>query len=421
MLGLRLSPSRTLVTSFNPKTTTGSQYQASQSGEDTYFEEGDWVLCVTSSSSSNGGASWVGCALSNGEIQVYDQAKLHPLQTYRHKGLVTDLVQDVSDQNALIASAADGTVTIFDIRQANNPAFEVMMPRSEEALSVSMGFDGKVAAVGTHKAKIHFFDIRGGQSILGTFNQAHTDEITRVRFQTLKGSFGATTTTTPLLVSAAEDGLACVFDTSQPSEEAAIQNILTVQSPIREIGFFGPQSEALYCLTGSESLLLYHKDDAVCRKDYGLNTRLLLNHQMNAAFPQNNASIVPIDYLVDCHWDSTLQELQLLAGSANGDAGVFRVEEQGLMFKHRLEGGHRGVIRAWNTLSSNTFLTVGEDARLCEWNRMSFPSSAGVPKAPEVIVSQTASNNKRWNSGPLARAGGGKMRRARSRMAASPY
>lgn len=427
-----LSPSRTLVTSFNPKTTTTSQLQASQhENNDEYFEQGDWVLCVTSSN-GNDGCPWVGCALSNGEIQVYDQTRLHQLQTYNHDSLITDLVRDVSNPHALIASAADGTVAIYDIRQSNRSACLVKLPRAEEeALTVSMGFDGGIAAVGTNKAKIHFFDVRGTRSLLGTYNQVHTNEITRVRFQTLTAPGNmSTTSSTPILLSAAEDGLACIYDTRQPLEEAAIQNVLAVQSPIREAGFYGPQSEAIYCMTGSESLLLYHKDDSVCKKDCGLNLRQCLSQQLASALPPGNgkSSIAPIEYLVDCHWDVARQELRMLAGSANGDAGVYRVGEQGITFLNRLHGGHRGVVRAWNEISTNVFVTVGEDARMCEWNRVSslFGTGAGASQMsasrverPEILVASTAA--KRRSAAPLSRPGGGKMRRPRSRMSTSPY
>jgi WD40 repeat protein len=434
MHGSILSPSRTLVTSFNPKTTTASQLKAnSQHGESSdYFEDGDWVLCVTSCSDTSGGSPWIGCALSNGEIQVYDQTRLLSLQTFHHDALVTDLVRDVSNPHHLVASAADGTVTIFDVRQSNQRACQVKLPRpEEEALSVSVGFDGAIAAVGSNKAKVHFFDIRDTRSVLGTYNQAHTNEITRVRFQTIS-SPGAMTTTTPILVSAAEDGLACVYDTSQASEEAAIQNILAVQSPIREIGFFGPQSDAIYCLTGSENLMLYHKDDSVCRKDFGPNLRSVLSQQLSSLTP-SNGSPASIDYLVDCHWDTARQELQLLAGNAQGEAAVYQVGEQGLCLQNRLQGGHRGVVRAWNALSTSVFVTVGEDARMCEWNRVlhavgggsghvpsSLLLSAPQSKPTEIVMSNAA--RKRINTRPLSRpGGGGKTRRPRSRMTASPY
>jgi len=434
-----LSPSRTVVTSFNPKTTTASQLlqPTRVQGNDTgYFEEGDWVLCVTSSPR---GCSqpWLACGLSNGEIQVYDQTRLHGLQTYHHDAaLITDLVNDVSNPHALIASASDGTVTIFDIRQAqhHHPACQTKLPRrDEEALSVSMGFEGSLAAVGTNKAKIHFFDVRHAAGILGSYHQAHTDEITRVRFQTTPSTTMSTTTST--LVSAGEDGLVVVYDTSQPSEESAIQNVLSVQSAVREVGFFGPQSDGIYCLTGSESLLLYHKDESVCRKDFGLNLRNDLMHQVWGSVANdininnhNTASLTPIEYLVDCYWDGDRNELQLLAGNAQGDCVMYNVGPEGIHVRNRLRGGHRGVVRAWNHLSSNhMFVTVGEDARLCEWNQTPPVNGVGRPSIqaqqppPAVLMASTAAAKKRKDPDPLSLPGGGKMRRPKSRMTARPY
>jgi len=440
-----ISASRTLVTSFNPKTTTASQLNSKLPGQDAdFFEEGDWVLCVTSSPQNNPQA-WVACGLSNGEIQVYDQNTLHGIQVYSHDALITDMVNDVSNPNALASTAADGTLTIYDIRQAHQPALQAKLPRpEEEALTAAIGFNGGIAAVGTNKAKIHFFDVRNAAGILGSYNQSHTDEITRVRFKP-----SMTTMTTSTLVSAGEDGLVVVYDTSQPSEEAAIQNILSVQSPVREVGFFGPQFDGIFCLTGSESLLLYHKDESVCRQDFGPNLRDVLSHQIpnnNGGYgtmtPQinNQGNPMPIEYLVDCHWDNYRQELQLLAGNTRGDCVMYNVGNEGIRFRNRLQGGHRGVIRAWNHLSSDVFVTVGEDARLCEWNQMQTNSSIlGVGESshsgttpwvpPTILMGNTTSTTierKRKDRSPGQQpspqgGGGGKMRRARSRMSSRPY
>lgn len=216
---------------------------------------------------------------------------------------------------------------------------------------------------------------------------------------------------TPILVSASEDGLACVFDTTQPSEETALQNVLSVQSPIREVGFFGPQSDAIYCLTGDETLKLFHKDNSVCQKDFGQQLRPYLSSK----FPSDPNSAFSIDYLVDCQWDYSRQELLLLAGNANGDSGLFQVTEQDIALVSNLRGGHRGVIRSWIPLTPSVFVTVGEDARMCEWNRLSQQIKDGR-KATEIIV---ASSRKRTGVEP--KAGGGKIRRPRSRLTQRPY
>jgi WD repeat-containing protein 89 len=391
-----LTANRTIVTSFNPKTTTASE------GVGDYFEDGDWVLSVT------GGHKWVACALSNGEVQVYDQERMHRVQTYRHpeNALVTDLVADGSSTNSstLVSTATDGTINIFDVRQSQCAC---QLRCQEQALSASIGFDGNLAAVGTNKAKIHFYDIRNSRSLLGTYSQSHTQEVTQVRFQT-KTSFGATATT-PVLVSAGEDGLVCVFDTSQPSEETALQNVLPVQSPIRKVGFFGPQAESIYCLTGDESLKLYTLRESACKLDFGLQLR---DYLTRLYAPQS----APIDYLVDCFWNQQRQELLLFAGNKSGDTGIFNVREIDITLCHRLTGGHRGVVRAVSALSNNDiFVTAGEDARLCEWNRMGRPVSAQVAHAVQVPVPPLGTGS------PLVRTGRKMKQRQRGKISASPY
>lgn len=425
-----LSPCRTVVTSFNPKRSRQDQCPVGLYGGE-YFDGGDWVLSVA----ANEDFHRVACALSNGEVQIYDKKTLHLIHTYqRDDSLITEMTFETFDANLLAATASDGSLTLYDIRQPTNPAIEIknMLRPDEETLSLSMGFDGKIAAVGSSKGKIHFFDIRDKRCILGTYSQAHTNEVTRVRFQSFSspslGSSCINRNTSPVLVSGSEDGLACVFDTSRTTEESAITNILTVQSSVREIDFFGPNSDAIYCLTGSESLRLYHKDDASCRKDFGPQFRECLGHQIEShernsiahSRPSSSKSgdVCSMEYLVDCHWDIERQELSMLAGSSKGDGAVFRISEQGVSPICHLRGGHRGVIRAWSSnFSRSSFFTVGEDARMCEWKD---DSSLGASTDGNINRNQIIVARKR-QGGPIARVGGGKLRKPRSRMSSSPY
>ena len=341
---LSLSPSRTIVTNFSSTSTSSGGVQDS-------YEEGGWVL------SSCSGSSWLGCALTNGVVQVYDQERLQPIQSYNaphgdHQ--ITDLSSDAF--NALASSSNNGSVCIYDVRQVA-PALTFNLPKNEQALSVALGYRGVLAAVGSSKAQIHFHDMRTGGTLLGSYVDAHTDDVTRVRFQpsTNPGE------TTSFLISASEDGLACIFDTSKPSEEAALQGVLNVQSPLREAGFFGPNFEGVYCLTGSESLSVWHHDTAQRICDFGLNLRSDLTDLAHAQ----------VDYLVDCYWNTSKEQLLLLAGSHDGDGTVFQVEAGKITPLCKLQGGHRGDIRSWSHTQNDTvFATVGEDARLCEWNQL---------------------------------------------------
>jgi WD repeat-containing protein 89 len=392
------------------------------------------VLCVAARPGSS-----VACALSNGEVQLYDQHTMHLLHTYERNCLVTEMTFETFREHVLATSNNDGSLMLYDIRQRpkqqQHPALELknMMRPEEEALTLSVGFDGNVAAVGSSKGKIHFFDLRANQGILGSYKQVHTDEVTRVRFQG-SGS-GSTRTTTSILVSGSEDGLACIFDTSQPTEESAVANILPVQAPIRELGFFGPNADAIYCLTGSESMQLYHKDESMCRKDFGMQFRDYLNHKLvqyqqgTKQLPITKSTLSPMEYLVDCRWDSAQQKLLLLAGSAKGDAALFQVGDHGVTPQHYLHGGHRGVIRAWHSnndasmssSSSSSFLTVGEDARMCEWSLLSTSDLGRVSSRLPQQVIEPNNGRKRSGSTMHREAGGGKLRRPRSRLTTLPY
>lgn len=379
----QLSPCRTVVTNFGTTTTT------TPTDHDTPFDQAIWVLGVAVSQ------EWVACGLSNGDVSVYNQERLELIRTYQklpgEARSCTDLTS--CGPNLLGASSANGRVCVVDVRQPS-PALTFNVPQNEEALSVSLGYDGVLAAVGSSKPLVHFHDIRQNGSLLGTYHDAHTEEVTRVRFQTPQSS---------VLMSASEDGLACIFDTSKPSEEAALSSVLNVQTPLREVDFFGPSLEGVYCLTGSETLSVWHHESAQRICDFGHDVRQKLS---------TLAQGTNVDYLVDCKWDTSRQELSLLAGNHSGDAYMYRVDAGALSLSHVLRGGHRGDVRAWCQLSrSDLFVTVGEDARMCEWNRLGSPSNlfspdiGGAKKAPIF----TPPN------------GGGPSRRQKSKKNTSPY
>jgi hypothetical protein len=324
-----------------------------------------------------------------------------------------DLVGVVSNTNSIVARA--------------------QLPGFGAALSVSLGYDGYLCAVGSNKARVHFFDLRSPHQLLGTYVDAHTDEVTQVKF----GSGGSNTNT---LLTASEDGLVCLFDTTQPTEESALRSVLNIGAPCRKVGFCGPDLNTIYCLTGSESVSFWNADSATCVLNFGAATRQLLSQATTAAHTGASDdggynTTMSVDYLVDAHWDASSQELVLLAGtvgsnttadaassssSSIGDTALFRLaatnnsdhhsrrreyipqqhqqqqqqfegrhhcigdyldhpyapshqhqQQQQQQFEvcHVLRGGHRGVVRGWCSLSQSVMVTAGEDARLCEWNR----------------------------------------------------
>jgi WD40 repeat protein len=434
-----LSPSRTVVTSFTPRKPSlpDNSVTPAPAPAAAAFEEGDWVLRTTADTAS----VTVSCALSNGEVQVYDQSRLHRVHTFQGRNDIgtntnTAVINDLicGPQHTIVTAGSDSQIIVWDLRQGT-AALRTSIPAGQSALSVSVGFDGYLAAVASNKAQIHFMDLRqapggggggGGRSgtnnsannVLGSYVDSHTDEVTQVHFQP----------GTSVLLSGAEDGLACIFDTTQPTEEMALKSVMNVGTPLRHVGFCGASLDSIYCLTGSETASLWHWDSAVCQQDFGGN---LLRERLVQPFGNKLA----IDYLVDAHWDVQSQELLMMTGSATGDAALFRLTERSPNFEpcHALTNGHRGVVRSWSPLSSSSVLiTAGEDARLCEWNRLGPQAEqqapAGTVSTPSASSSGLDMDMNMNSSTSFSRSlaptpgGGGPVRpQKRQKQSAHPY
>jgi WD40 repeat protein len=310
-------------------------------------------------------------------------------------GIVTDMTATVSHNSGttnslLVTSGTDGRVCLLDVRQKESPVWSCSLPRvpQEQPLSVAVGYQGQLLAAGSSKSQIHFYDIRQTSSAatstsapLGSYVDAHTEEVTKVRFQPVNDSGNGSST---LLATASEDGLVCTFDTSQPSEEMALKSVMNIQSPVRQVQFFGPNYEGLCCLTGSETMSVWHHDAAQRIHDYcGHDLRQQLQLQLTSSVMDNvmkSNELYSVEYLVDCHWHTGGGgKLLLLTGNQWGNSAMVQVDAGGTMQPIRsLQNGHKGVIRGWcpisvksgtNDSSGNmmTLVTVGEDARLCEW------------------------------------------------------
>lgn len=407
-----IRPNRTVVTSF----VTHSTPSASSS-----YDDGNYVLHVTNTKPQST-KQLLSCALSNQSVLTYDREtlkKVHSIENCHHQAISDLTFTQIQNTPMVVTSSLDGTVKIFDLRA--NPilnekgvaqaAFVMKVP-DHQALSVSIGYNGNLSAVGSSKGHVHFFDLRNISSApqigmnddvttpLGTYVDAHTEEVTRVRFQNVVGSNGYDTT--PLLVTAGEDGLACIHDTSQPSEEAALRSVLNVQSPLRDINFFGPSLEGIYCLTGSETMSVWHHDSAQRMSDYG-DIRNMLS---------TNAGI-EINYLVGCHWDGS--ELNLIAGNTQGDCAMFQVEANSISVKRLLKGGHKSSCIRDFVVSplDRSIVTAGEDSRLCEWKLIK-----PINTTPNLNVRASYSSEKESIN---PKEGGGRIKKQKSKKSHAPY
>jgi len=259
---------------------------------------------------------------------------------------------------------------------------------NEQALSVSVGYGGTLVAVGTNKARISFFDLRYNNSqgsprpsgaLMGSYVDAHTDEVTQVTFQTIESK--------TVLATASEDGLVAIHDPSQPSEEDALLSVLNIGAPLRNVGFFGPCLEGMYALTGSETMSVHHWDSAQTVSHVGGGgLRGLLSDAVAADSGRIGDGGNAIDYLVGCAWAQVSTEasspaLHLVAGNSKGDGYLFRMDADQITPVIHLKGGHRGCIRDFCWIDSPSggkrLITGGEDARLCEWDLSGTAVAAG--------------------------------------------
>lgn len=405
----QLSPNRTVVTSFTATNTNS-------------LDDGNYVvhLCSNDKSANKPHMPVLTCALTNRSIHSYSNETLQKVHSIDqgHAAAITDLSHSSSGNGSsdgtplVVSSSEDGYVRLFDLRaHGGAAALQILLPKKEQALTASLGYGGVLAAVGGGKGNIHFYDLRntaGSSSLanpLGTYVDAHTDEVTRVRFQP---NVHDPSTTTPLLVSASEDGLVCIHDTSQPSEDKALKSVLNIQSPLREVGFFGPCMEGVYCLTGNESVSVWHHESAQPLCNFGDNVRDVLSGM-------TSGGMAPIQYLVGCFWDGL--DLNLVAGDGKADVGIFRVDPSGSMNLRRiLSGGHVGCIRGFVQsplpFERSVIVTGGEDSRLCEWKISPEKKSNGTTGKENYSLS---------SNDATPRVGGGRIKRSKKKKGFNPY
>lgn len=408
MKNLMSKPNRTIIASFASALSDSDNLEAINT-----FEEGHYVLHVACASGTNQ-RSPLSCALSDRSIQSYDRETLKHIHTIKdaHSKRITDLTQssvassgDTNDCPLIVSSSEDRLVKIFDLRMKGTQPAVCLGLAKEEALSVSIGYGGSLAAVGGSKGQIHFYDLRNisGSNIyapLGSYVDAHTEEVTKVRFQNANNGSNDTTS---IMVTASEDGLVNIFDTSQPSEELALKSVMNIQSPLREVGFFGPSLEGIFCLTGSETFSVWHYDSAQRIVDFG-DMRTMLSANSN----------IPIHYMIGCHWDG--RDLNLLSGNTNGDCAMFKVDVGNISLKQILTGGHKSSIRSFTALNNNVIITGGEDSRMCEWN---VNKSNNAPNMSPGI-SRMATEASVSESNP-PQVGGGAIRRHKKKTEHRPY
>jgi WD40 repeat protein len=357
---------------------------------DTDGDEFDGGVYIFDVSSTSDGACLVS-SMSDHHIAVYDSNSLGLIRKFKaHNDLIAGFDVSKTTPHMVYTGSDDRYVCGWDLRTAADgaaPAIKVKL--AEEVSAIALGVADSLIAVGSGTT-ISFFDIRSCTSApssssgssssssssskprkLGQYSDIHTDMVTQLRFSTAHSH---------MLASGAEDGLISLFDTSAAAGEEAVTSIFNTECPVRRLGFFGQQDEALYCLSTVETASFWHCSSA----------------QRVGAFP-NIREQLQVDYLVDCFYDASSNALCMIAGTYSGGGKVVLVEPSSLQVCGQLTGGHTATIRCGMTMARQPaspamrLITGGEDARLCSW--------VLSPEAGSVVPASASSAHTSGNAG----------------------
>ncbi|ONM39507.1 Transducin/WD40 repeat-like superfamily protein [Zea mays] len=174
------------------------------------------------------------------------------------------------------------------------------------------------------------------------------------------------------LISAAVDGLICVFDTDGDiDDDNHLLSVMNAETSVAKVGFFGNKYKKLWCLTHIETLSVWDWNDGARE----------LNIEDARSLATDRWNLDHVDYFVDCHYSVPDDRLWLIGGTTAGTLGYFPVrnDHDGPIGSAEaiLEGGHTGVVRSvypssgiHGRLGQNRGIfgwTGGEDGRLCCW------------------------------------------------------
>lgn len=184
-------------------------------------------------------------------------------------------------------------------------------------------------------------------------------------------------------MSAAEDGLMCVFDTSVSEGDEAVTSILNTECPIRRFGFFGESNEGIYTLSTVETASFWH---------YPSSQRISMFPELRETFQ--------VDYLVDCMCLNDHNDIHLVAGKFNGGISLLKVNPAGLELSCSLENGHKAMVRSSLCLnkgdaSTSYIFTGAEDSSVCAWAPGLAPKSSSSGGGSKIKKERT-NNSARY-------------------------
>lgn len=248
---------------------------------------------------------------------------------------------------------------MWDIRVNNKNACTAVIKQEDEALSCALGAGTGLLAVGVGNVVV-FFDSRKagagaaeGGGGLGRYADVHNDLVTKVVFHPNRRA---------TLASASEDGLVCLYDTGVGQADEALVCILNAEGPVRDLTFFGAEGDGLALLTGSEGTSVWHWPSAA----RALNIEDLRQVAPVGGEGEGGGGRGGL-FSVQYHYDQDGDRLLLALSDVEGQLTVLEVAPGGGMHPvMQLQQGHTALVRVVD-LWEGTWVTGGEDARLCLW------------------------------------------------------
>ncbi|XP_006663956.1 WD repeat-containing protein GTS1 isoform X1 [Oryza brachyantha] len=275
-----------------------------------------------------------------------------------HSGTIHEISFSAPSSPQVVCScSSDGTIRAWDTRSFKQIS---VLRASHELFSFSFGgSNGNLIAAGSN-CQVLLWDWRNSKQ-LACLEESHMDDVTQVKFAPHQHN---------KLISAAVDGLICVFDTDgDMNEDNHLLSVLNVETSVAKVGFFGNTYQKLWCLTHIETLSTWDWNDGSRE----------LNIEEARSLATDRWNLDHVDYFVDCHYSLPDDKLWVIGGTTAGTIGYFPVrtglEEAIGSAEAILEGGHTDVVRtiypaASTHLGQNRGIfgwTGGEDGRLCCW------------------------------------------------------
>ncbi|WVZ72514.1 hypothetical protein U9M48_020959 [Paspalum notatum var. saurae] len=360
--------------------------------------------------------STLAVSLSTNALKFYSPATGQYLGECKgHEGTIHEISFSAPLSPQVICScSSDGTVRAWDTRNFNQISL-LRGGMSQEMFSFSFGgSSGNLLAAGSN-AQVLLWDWRNSKQV-ACLEESHMDDVTQTEggkpahledmkfysqhnklMQTVKAQ-GANQISAGLniwrsngivayfysvkfapnqqskLISAAVDGLVCVFDTDGDiDEDNHLLSVMNAETSVAKVGFFGNAYQKLWCLTHIETLSIWDWTDGARE----------MNMEDARSLATDRWNLDQVDYFVDCHYSQPDDQLWLIGGTSAGTLGYFPVRNDpaGAIIGSAeavLEGGHTGVVRTvypaagtHQSLGQNKGIfgwTGGEDGRLCCWH-----------------------------------------------------